>query len=341
MKKIFTLLCLAALMISTLTLAGCGSSTSEKKTVAVCFPGTTERWTTSGGSIEQELKESGFNVKTAYAKTAEEQAQEIEAAVNEQVACIVVAGVDSKALSDPLGKAKAKNIPVIAYDRLPMNTDAVSYYATFDNEGIGVAMAKYVEKKFNLKQGAGPYNIEFFQGSDDDNNAHLVDKGMMSVLKPYLDKGQLVVPSGQTSFAQTSIKGWDTKTAETRMKQLIGQYYSDGKPLHIVLSAADCLSYGIVDGLTAAGYQGPWPFITGQDAEQKSLSLVQKGQIGFTLKKSPELLNNKCIKMIKAVVEGSQPELNDLKTYNNGTITVPTYLCIPLIIDQENLTEAK
>ena len=202
-----------------------------------------------------------------------------------------------------------------------------------------MAMAKYIENKFNLKQNGGPYTIEFFQGSDDDNNAVLIDKGMMTILKPYMDKGQLVTLSGQTRFQDTTIKGWDGKNAAARLKQLVAQYYN-GRSLDIIMSASDSIAEGLVDP-AAAGYSGPQPFITGQDATPKALEFVQNGKQGITLKKSDALLNGKCLRMIKAVVEGTQPELNDLKTYNNGTITVPSYLCIPTIIDKDNLAETK
>ena len=126
-------------------------------------------------------------------------------------------------------------------------------------------MAKYVENKFNLKQGAGPYTVEFFQGSDDDNNAVLIDKGMMAVLKPYIDKGQLVVASGQTGFRDTTIKSWDGKNAAARMDKLVKTYYT-GRNLDILMSASDSIAEGLVDGLAGAGYNGVQPFITGQDA---------------------------------------------------------------------------
>lgn len=339
MKKILSLLCLALFLVSALFLTGCGKDTASAKRVDIFFPAGLARFEASGQTLKSSLEGQGFTVNLQFAATADEQGQQIEKAASDGTNCVVIAAVDSKAVGSSLAKAKEKKIPIIAYDRLPLNTDAVDYYATFDNEGIGVAMAKYVENKFNLKQNGGPYTIEFFQGSDDDNNAVLIDKGMMSILKPYIDKGQLVVASGQTRFQDTTIKGWDGKNAAARPKQLVSQYYS-GRSLDIIMSASDSISEGLVDP-AAAGYSGSQPFITGQDATPKALDSVQNGKQGITLKKSDALLNGKCIRMIKAAVEGTQPELNDLKTYNNGSITVPSYLCIPTIIDKDNLAEAK
>jgi len=339
MKKILTIFCMIVVVAMLLLIGGCGSK-NDAKTVDVFFPSGLERWEKSGQQFKTELEQQGFKVNLLFAKTGDEQNQQIEKAAKDKVACFVVGAVDSNNVGKALAKAKENNIPVIAYDRLPMNTDAVTYYATFDNEGIGVAMGKYIENKFNLKTGAGPYNIEFMQGSDDDNNAHLIDKGVMGVLKPYLDNGQLVVASGQTAFKDTNTAGWKADNAANRMKKLISQYYM-GRNIDIILCASDSLAEGSIKALQETGYSGSWPFITGQDAAKKNIDFVSQGQQGFTMLKSASLINNKCIRMIKAVVEGTKPEINDVKTYNNGKITVPSYLCIPLIIDKDNIADAK
>ena len=339
MRKIVSVISILIVVVSSLLLTGCGQETASNKKVDIFFPSGNERFVTSGNSLKDTLEKEGFTVSLQFAGSNDEQAQQIDAVLGKGSGCIVIAAFDSKAIGTSLEKAKAKNIPIIAYDRLPMDTEAVDYYATFDNEGIGTAMAKYVENKFNLKQGAGPYTVEFFQGSDDDNNAVLINKGMMAVLKPYIDKGQLVVASGQTGFRDTTIKSWDGKNAAARMDKLVKTYYT-GRNLDILMSASDSIAEGLVDGLAGAGYNGVQPFITGQDATPKALEFVRSGKQGTTMAKSAELLNGKCIRMIKAVVEGTQPEVNDVSTYNNGKITVPSYLCIPLILDKENLDEA-
>nr|WP_231036362.1 sugar-binding protein [Pectinatus sottacetonis] len=297
-----------------------------------------ERWEKSGQQFKTELEKQGFKVNLLFAKTADEQSKQVENAIKDKANCVVIGAVDSKTIGKALEKAKKNNIPIIAYDRLPMNTNAVSYYATFDNEGIGIAMGKYIVNKYNLKSGAGPYTIEFFQGADDDNNAHIINKGVMSVLKPYMDDGQLVVPSGQIDFKATNTPEWSPQNAAKRMEKLVAQYYGT-RNLDIVLSASDSVTDGVIQGLMNAGYSGSWPFITGQDATKKNLAYVEQGKQGFTILKSADLINSKCIRMVKAVIDGSQLEINDVKTYNNGVITVPSYLCIPLIIDKNNIAQ--
>ena len=340
MRKILITFCTMAIIVLSFLACGCGANNDKAKKIDIFFPSDIERWDTSGQQFKTELEQQGFKVKLLFAKSGDEQTKQIEKAIEEKPDCFVVGAVDSNTVGKALEKAKAQNIPIIAYDRLPMNTDAVSYYATFDNEGIGVAMGKYIENKYNLKKGAGPYTIEFFQGSDNDNNAHLIDKGVMGILKQYIDNGQLIVTSGQTAFKDTTIANWNSDNAAKRMETIIKQYYT-GKNIDIVLCASDGIAKGVIKALGDTGYSGSWPFITGQDAAKANLDYVEQGKQGFTLLKSTSLINSKCIRMIKAVVEGTKPEINDVKTYNNGKITVPSYLCIPLIIDKDNLADAK
>lgn len=199
--------------------------------------------------------------------------------------CLVVASIDSGALVNVLDQAKANNIPVIAYDRLLMDTDSVSYYATFDNKLVGVQIGKYVEQKLGLKEGKGPFNVEFFAGSPDDNNAHLLYAGIMEVLKPYLDNGQLVVQSGQVDFDSVCILRYSQETAQRRMEDIISGYYTGGKKLDAVVSAFDGLSYGVAAALEGAGYKPGenWPIITGQDAELMAVKNIISGKQSETI----------------------------------------------------------
>lgn len=251
----------------------------------------------------------------------------------------MIGAVDSEALTDVLAEAKEKNIPVIAYDRLIMNTDAVSYYAAFDNEAVGEAMGDYIEAALNLKSGAGPFRMEVFAGDPADNNAHLFFSGAMDVLQPYIDKGQLIIPSGEQSFEQVNTKGWEPKRAGERMTRLLNGPDA-GQHLDVILSPNDGIAGGIREALVAGGYTS-MPLLTGQDAESKALEAIRGGQQTITIYKDPELLVAKSVRMIKAVVEGTQPDINDVKSYNNGVITVPAYLCTPLIIDKNNIGEVR
>ena len=347
---------LAGLML--LSVVGCGSSDSGSKSsgsdgakvasngkkIGVAMPTqSSQRWIQDGANMKQKLEALGYTVDLQYAEDdVQAQVSQIENMITNGANCLVVAAIDSSALVNALAQAKAHNIPVIAYDRLLMDTDSVSYYATFDNKGVGTAIGQYVEKKLGLKEGKGPYNIEFFAGSPDDNNAHFLNDGVFEVLKPYLDKGQLVCVSGQTDFDKICTLRWSQETAQKRMEDIISGYYSTGKKLDVVISPFDGISYGIAAALQGAGYQvgSNWPVITGQDAELMATKNILSGKQTMTVFKDTRILADKCVTMVQAVLEGKEPEINDKTSYNNHKLVVPSYLCTPVPVDKDNVQSA-
>lgn len=335
MRRIACFILAALLGFASLLVAGCGSQQEEKR-IAMVFSHEPNRWTEGARMMKEALEKDGMLVDLYVFDTDESQKESMAKAVGSEPDCIVLAGGEGKNFAESLAKAKESGIPVIDYDSLTADTDAIAYFVTFDNYGVGEAMGRYIVKKMNLQGGAGPYNIEFFSGSDTDSNAKLMYQGAYDQLKPYLDNGQLQVPSGQSDYNSTATKNWDSSNAKARAEKLMQAYYAD-RNIDIIVAACDSIAYGVIDGMN--GYQGSWPLISGQDADSKALSYIREGKMAFSLQKDNLVLNQKCIRMIKAVVDGSKPDINDMKTYNNGVMTVPAYLCIPKIIDKENIAE--
>lgn len=324
--------------------ADTGANTSEGsgKTVGVAMPTqSSERWINDGANMKKLLEEKGYKVELQYAEDdVQTQVSQIENLIASGVDCLVVASIDSTALVNTLSAAKEKGIPVIAYDRLLMDTDAVSYYATFDNKGVGTAIGKYIEEKKELKKAkeeGKSYTIEFFMGSPDDNNALFLYNGVMEVLQPYLDDGTLVCKTGRTSFEDTCILRWSQETAQQWCENYLSGYYADEK-LDIACSAFDGFAYGIRSALEGAGYVvgEDWPMITGQDAELMAVKNIISGHQTMSIYKDTRLLAGKCVTMVQAVLEGAEPEINDTEQYNNGKLVVPSYLCQPVAVDLDN-----
>ena len=311
------------------------------KTVGVAMPTqSSERWINDGGNMKKQLEALGYNVVLQYAEDdVQMQVSQIENMIAQGVDVLVIASIDSVALTGVEAQAKAAGIPIIAYDRLLMQTDAVSYYASFDNEGVGRAIAEYVEAKLDLANAPESYTIEFFMGSPDDNNAVLLHRGLISVLQPYLDNGTLVCKTGRTSFEDTCILRWSQETAQQWCENYLAGFYAD-EDLDICATAFDGFAYGCRSALEGAGYTlENWPLITGQDAELMASKNIIAGYQTMSIYKDTRLLAEKCVTMVNAVLTGSEPEINDTTTYNNNVITVPSYLCTPVAVDQSNYEE--
>ena len=321
-----------------------GDGVGAGKTVAIAMPTqSSERWINDGANMKSQLEAKGYEVQLQYAEDdPQTQVSQIENFVAQQVDCIVIAAVDSGALTTVEAQAKTAGIPIIAYDRLLMDTDAVSYYASFDNKGVGTAIAEYIDQAKDLeaaKAAGESYTIEFFMGSPDDNNAVLLHEGIMEVLQPYLDDGTLVCKTGRTSFNDTCILRWSQETAQQWCENYLSGFYAD-EDLDIVCSAFDGFSYGCRSALEAAGYtEANWPLITGQDAELMATKNIISGKQTMSIYKDTRLLAEKCVTMVDAVINGTEPEINDTETYNNGVMVVPSYLCTPVAVDASNYQE--
>jgi len=347
MKKKLFLMVIAVLLFA---LTGCssagGGKTSGKESkgfVGIAMPTkSAERWIQDGGNMKKILEEKGYKVDLQYAEdVVENQISQIENMITKGVDVLVIASIDGKSLTNVLEGAKAQNIPVISYDRLIMDTDHVNYYVTFDNYKVGQLQGKYIEEKLGLKEGKGPYNIELFAGSPDDNNAYFFFDGAMSILKPYMDKGQLIVQSGQTKFEQVATLRWDDSLAQSRMDNILSAHYTD-KRLDAVLSPYDPISLGVISSLKGVGYgtkDKPLPLITGQDADLASIKSIVAGEQTQTIFKDTRKLAEKAVEMIEALLSGKEPEVNDTKSYDNGVKVVPAYLLEPVSVDITNYKE--
>lgn len=320
------------------------ATTGEGKTIGIAMPTqSSERWINDGANMKAQLESLGYEVVLQYAEDdVQMQVSQIENMVAQMVDCLVIPAVDSGALTAVEAQAKAAGIPIIAYDRLLMDTDAVSYYASFDNKGVGTAIANYIVDAKDLeaaREAGESYTIEFFMGSPDDNNAVLLHEGIMEVLQPYLDDGTLVCKTGRTSFDETCILRWSQETAQQWCENYLSGFYAD-EDLDIACSAFDGFAYGIRSALEAAGYtEANWPLITGQDAELMAVKNIISGKQTMSIYKDTRLLAEKCVTMVNAVLTGSEPEINDTETYDNGVLVVPSYLCTPVAVDVNNYQE--
>lgn len=339
-KKLIGVAAVAALASMTLGTA----AFAEGETVGILMPTqSSERWINDGANMKAQLEEKGYNVELQYAEDdTAMQVSQLENYVGKGVNCLVIAAIDSGVLVNAEAQAKEAGIPIIAYDRLLMDTDAVSYYATFDNKGVGTVIANYIKEAKDLdaaREAGESYTIEFFMGSPDDNNALFLYNGIMEVLQEYLDDGTLVCKSGRTSFEDTCILRWDQQTAQSNCENILTANYAD-EDLDIACTAFDGFAYGVKAALQGAGYtEENWPLITGQDAEVMATKNIINGSQTMSIYKDTRLLASKAVTMVDAVLQGSEPEINDTEQYNNGVITVPTYMCTPVAVDKDNYKE--
>jgi putative multiple sugar transport system substrate-binding protein len=296
-----------------------------------------QRWNQDGANIKEQLEAAGYEVVLEYAENKVDlQVSQIENMITKGVKVLVIASIDGEALKAVLADAAEEDIQVIAYDRLIKSSGDVDYYATFDNYKVGQIQGEFIVEAMDLEGGAGPFNMEVFGGSPDDNNAFVFNQGAMDTLQPYIDNGQLVINSGQVDMAEIAIQGWKPEGAQARMDNLLTAFYSD-KKIDVVLSPNDSLAQGIVASLKAAGYAADeMPVLTGQDCDTTNVKMIIAGEQSMSIFKDTRTLAANTVDMVDAIMKGETVPVNDTKSYDNGVKVVPSFLAEPVFADASN-----
>ena len=334
------------------TAADDGAADAGGKKVGIAMPTKSlERWNRDGSYLQEQFEGKGYEVSLTYSDNKiDQQVKDIEGLIADGVDLLVIAAIDGESLSQVLAEAKEENIPVISYDRLIMNTDAVSYYVSFDNYTVGKLQGEFVRDQLDLDNQAGPFNIEFTAGDPADNNAGFFFNGAYDVLKPYIDEGKLNVPSGQTAFDQVATKSWDTATAMNRFQNILGSNYSDGTQLDVALCSNDSTALGVTQAIETDYAGTNSVIITGQDGDEANLKNLVDGKQTMTVYKA---VANEAVATLDigvALLNGETPDESlissagwsfecayDTSSYDNGTGIIPSYLLVPTVVTKDNI----
>jgi len=338
-KIVFVMILATALSL----FSGCGIG-NQNKLVGVSMPSKEQqRWTQDGDNIRKQLQAKGYKVEIRNAEgSIETQVAQVQELIDSKCAIIVITAIDGESFTEVLKNAEKKKITVISYDRLVMNTPTMDYYLTFDNVEVGVMQAEYIVDAFGLKEGKGPITVEMFSGALDDSCTPDYYDGQMSVLKPFIDSGKIIIKSGQTTLNDTATFDWSGEVAADRLERILTEYYSDGTRLDAVLSTYDGMSIEMIKTLKAAGYGtsiNPLPIITGQDCDIASVVSIINGEQSMSVFLDTRTLAARTVEMIDDIMVGKKPAINDSNRYHNGVKYVPAAICNPVMVDIENYRE--
>ena len=333
MKKIL------AILLCVLMVCGCASVMAEGQKVGVSMPTKDlQRWNQDGENMQKLLEEAGYTVDLQFASNdVQQQLNQVTNMINNGCSVVVIAAIEGSSLGSALDLAKEKGVTVIAYDRLLMGSDAVSYYATFDNYKVGTVQGTYVKEALDLDNVEGPLNLEITAGDPGDNNAGYFYQGAIDVLKPYIDAGKLVVKSGQIEFAEVATPGWKSETAQNRANSVLSAY-DDGSDIAAWLCSNDSTALGVINALED-NYDGEWPVITGQDCDVATMRKMIDGKQSMSVFKDTRTLAAQVVKMVGQILAGEEVDVNDTETYDNGKKVVPSFLCEPVFANLDNWQE--
>ena len=324
------------------------------QTVGIAMPTKSlERWNRDGEYLKEQFEEKGYSVQLKYSDNdVEQQNNDIANMIADGVDILIIAAIDGESLTQTLADAKDAEIPVIAYDRLIMETDAVSYYVSFDNYTVGVLQAQFVIDTLglDLEDTEKTYNIEFTAGDPADNNAGFFFSGAYDTLEPYIEAGILNIPSGKTEFEQVATPAWSTDTALENFQNTLASYYSDGTVLDIALCSNDSTALGVAQAITTDYAEDNTPIVTGQDGDIANLQNIVDGIQTMTVYKNVSDEAAVTLVVSEAILAGEEPGeelLEDLdvdcafdtESYDNGEAVIPSYLLVPWTVTAENLED--
>ncbi len=292
--------------------------------------------------ITQYLDELGYDVDVQFAKgDANLQASQVENMISNGVVGIILSPWDGSSMTSTVEIAHKNNIPVIAYDANILNSEYIDYYAADDLEGIGACQAQFLVDTLGVADGKGPYNIELFCGDLADSNAIHFYNGAYKVLSPFIEKGSLVVKSGQTDFNQAATADWDASKAQARMDTILSTYYAD-ENLDAVLTQNDGIALGCISSLKSVGYgtqTRPLPLTTGQDCDLTSIKSILAGEQSMTVYKDISQLAKTASTIIDALIKGEEPVLENTVVYDNGVKEVTASAIEPVALTKDSVDE--
>lgn len=264
-----------------------------------------------------------IDVLNAQNKPDTQQSQ-AEQEITKGAKVLVVSAIDGKAFGAEAQKAISQGVKVVAYDRLISNAK-ISAYISFDGVAVGKSQGKWLTK--HTKTGA---RIAIINGATTDDNAHLFNKGYMSILNPLFKSGKRKVVGPKTG---TWTPGWDPPTAQREMEQLLTKYHNK---IDAVLSANDGMAGGIIAALKAQGKAGKVP-VTGQDASLEGIQNIIRGYQGMSTFKDIRKQAPAAAKITAAILQGKKlPGIN--KKVNNGAGKIPSVILPVLAVDKTNLS---
>jgi D-xylose transport system substrate-binding protein len=278
-----------------------------------------KRWPMENKYFEGKIKDLGGQVISKFAERDEsKQYQQALELINEGVDAIVVISVNGTTSAAIVREAHKKGIKVIAYDGLIKNCD-LDFFLTFDSEKVGEYLAQFMINK--VPQG----NYVILNGEKGDDNAVLIQNGLLKVLKPQIEakKINLVYSGFMDDWSHLNATYYTDKILE----------YSNVE-INAIISSYDGISDGIVTVLKARNLSGKI-FVTGQDGEVAACNRIMKGEQSMTVYKSGKSLAYKCAEIVVHLIKNEK--VSDIKFINNGRKDVPSLILDPVVVDKTNM----
>ena len=306
--------------------------------VGICLPGSELTWGDRGELMASLLEDMGHTALVYYTNDAANQNKQLQELLAQPVDCIVLAAVDALALTDTLRQAQKQNIPVVAFDRMLVYSDVAAVCVAMDSFAAGQQMAHYIIKNTRPSP-EKPKTIEFFMGSPEDHGAVLLHRGLMEILKPFLDNGSLVCKSKRTSFEDTCTLGDQLEMGKIHFDEVLAlSGYKKTRP-DIICCASDTLAEGCILSLEENEKRigEVRPMITSVGASPEAVTRIVEGRQTVSIYCDPADLIRECVDMVERLL--ADRPLPVLPEENTGRGQVRCLWVAPVAVDAGNFRQ--
>lgn len=306
-----------------------GKNAMSSRLVGISMPEQAGRWEQEATTMQTILQAKDYTVELAYAdNNSKTQIEQVKAMLDDDCGAIIVASVDSEALSDALATCDTSNTTMIAYSTLVPDCSTIDYFIGIDSYTNGQIQAKYLVQKLGLKKTKKSFNLEIFHQSNS-GSALYAFLGAMDVLKPYLDDSTLVIPSDRTTAETCGVT--DAADAKKALGHLLESTYADGKPLDAILCTDDTLSVAVAQELQKDYSGSVFPLISGCNCNPESIQLLMDGKLSVTSVENTQKIAQQAAKMADQAMQGKTVEQSKQNPYD-----VPAYVYEPVKVTLKN-----
>ena len=306
-----------------------GKNAMSSRLVGISMPDQAGRWEQDATTMQTILQAKDYTVELAYAdNNSDTQIEQVKAMLDDDCGAIIVASVDSEALSDALATCDTSNTTMIAYSTLVPDCSTIDYFIGIDSYTNGQIQAKYLVQKLGLKKTKKSFNLEIFHQSNS-GSALYAFLGAMDVLKPYLDDSTLVIPSDRTTAETCGVT--DAAEAKKALGHLLESTYADGKPLDAILCTDDTLSVAVAQELQKDYSGSVFPLISGCNCNPESIQLLMDGKLSVTSVENTQKIAQQAAKMADQAMQGKTVEQSKQNPYD-----VPAYVYEPVKVTLKN-----
>jgi D-xylose transport system substrate-binding protein len=295
---------------------------SQKKTVIGLLMDdfTTERWAKDTTFFINKVNELGGKVICRIANRNPliqlEQAKEL---INKKVDVLVIVPANLEKASQIVTAAHAANIQVISYDRLILNSN-LDYYISFDNIKVGELQADYILKRL------GKGNVALIGGPLTDYNSFFLRLGQISVLQPFVEKGDIKIIYDKHAPTWSDTSGY---------RMALSCLKAHPNKVDAFIASNDLLARGVIEALEEKSLVGK-VLVTGQDGDSLACENIIMGKQSMTVYKPIEALAFTAAETAMSITSNRNIE-NANTTTNNGTKLVPSILLAPMVVNKANI----